>query len=574
VRAVRIHALLAGLAIVTGVAGADGLPPAANFIDQEIRAKWAASGRQPASLSTDEQFLRRVTLDLTGRIPSPETIRAFVSDSSANKRSALIDRLLEAPEFTDRWSQWYADLTQQAHNAYRGYTGRNAFFNWTRNMLAQRRSLRDIVVDTLATSGNNYDVASGGTNYFLVTRPAGPQQDTYDLLFARAASAFLGIGAYDCLLCHNGRGHLESVSLWGSQATRQDAEKMAAFFSRFVSNRAPVGGYYFDSNTVSDASEGTYRLGTADGNRPPRIARTGITEVRPVYRDGTEPQSENWRAEFARLVTGDRMFARNIANRLWKEMMGRGLVEPVNGLDPARLDPSAPPPDPWTLQASHPELLEKLASKLVEMEFDLRQFVGLIAHSSAYQLDSRVDDSPPANDGLYLRFTPRRLQAEFIHDAVIASTGVPATYRLRTTAGYEPDPVHWATQLPGNISLDETDPVTLEFLQSFFPGDRNLLARNSAGSVMQQLDLLNSPFVTDRIKMTASPILQLIAAKQKDDDVVEELYLRFLSRFPTENEAALAAAYLGKAKSKAARNAAIEDLAWVCINRPEFIINH
>ncbi len=261
------------------------------------------------------------------------------------------------------------------------------------------------------------------------------------------------------------------------------------------------------------------------------------------------------------------MFARNFANRIWKQLMGEGLAEPVDALDPDRLDPASPPPEPWRPQASHPALLEKLAGFLAR-DFDLRALVRLIAQSRTYQLASVYEDTVGA-EHLYLYHTPRRLDAEQVHDAITGSTGIPARYRLRTTDGYQDPPEQWAMRLPGSIHGEETDPVTLEFLQSFFPGDGNLLPRSSSSSVMQELNLMNSPFVTNRVKIAAAPALQA-AASLDNDKAVDQVFLLFLSRLPNAAERTAALEYLNTGD----RNSALEDLAWTCLNRLEFLINH
>jgi hypothetical protein len=542
-------------------------PTAVNFVDEEIQARWTELNRTPAPPSNDVEFFRRLNLDLTGRLPSPEQIRAFLADESPAKRNLAIDRLLETPEFTDRWSKWLLDLMHISINIYRGFTGRDAFPVWLRDQVGRKQRLDDIVSRVITSTGNNYDVASGGTNFFLVTPPSGPKQDTYDLLFARAATSFLGMGHYDCLLCHNGRGHLDGISSWGARTTRAEAWQMSSFFSRFKSTRASLGGAYFDSNIVSDAATGAYELNTTEGNRPVRRAVAGKTTITPVYRTGAQPQSEDWRGEFARQVVRDPMFARNFANRIWKQMMGEGLAEPVDALDPDRLDPASPPPEPWGPQASHPALLEKLAGALAR-DFDLRDLVRLIAQSKTYQLASVYADATTA-EHLYLYHKPRRLDAEQVHDAITGSTAVPARYRLRTTDGYQDPPEQWAMRLPGSIHGEETDEATLDFLQSFFPGDGNLLPRSSSSSVMQELNLMNSPFVVNRAKLAVSPALQA-AALLDNDKAVEQVFLLFLSRLPTTVERTAALTYL----NSGSRDTALEDLAWTCLNRPEFLINH
>jgi hypothetical protein len=500
-----------------------------------------------------------------------EAIRAFLADPSPDKRNTAIEQMLNAPEFADRWSKWLLDLMHNAHNVYRGFAGRNAMLWWLRDQVAQKQPLDDLVTHLLTATGNNHDTGNAGTNFFLVTPPAGPVQDSYDLIFARAATSFLGMGHYDCLLCHNGRGHLDGISSWASRTTRKQAEQMSAFFTRYRWERALLGGFYFDSNVITDVQVGAYPLNTTDGNRPARQPVGGQDQLTPMYRDGTVPASENWRTEFAQLLIQDPMFSRNFANRIWKQMMGVGLAEPVEFLDPDRLDPASPPEDPYTFQASHPVLLEKLANTLAQ-DFDLRGLVRLIAQSSTYQLASAA--IPGVNsavaDNLYLHHRSWRLDSEQVLDAVLAATGVPTNFRLRTTDAYVDPPEHWAMRTPQSVHPEETDDATLEFLSTFFPGDGNLLPRSSSSSVMQELDLMNSPFVTNRLKTDLSPTLQT-AGVESDDAAIERIFLAFVSRLPSDAERSQAKDYL---KNAANRQEAIEDLAWTCVNLPEFLIQH
>jgi len=348
--------------------------PRRNFIDDEIFNKLDAMGVAPAPLSTDEEFYRRITLDLTGRIPSPADIRAFVADTSANKRSALIDKLLSTPEYVDKWTVWFGDLLENnvtSVNTTRQISGRDAFYKFIWGSVLNQDSWQDVVTRILTAGGNNYDEPSAAGYILNGNAPGGPIQDTYDMMLVKSAKEFLGLGQYDCLLCHNGRGHLDALSRWGYYSTRTDAEHMSAFFARtqLRGYTFPAGtpvatqqtDFYYQSQTVSDNTNGTYALPTTYGNRPNRPLLGTLKTVDPIFRDGTKPSSSNWRAEYAAKLVNDPMFAINFVNRVWKEMFNLGLVDAVDGLDPMRLDPNTPPDPGWDFQATHPVLLQKLA---------------------------------------------------------------------------------------------------------------------------------------------------------------------------------------------------------------------
>ena len=560
-----------------------------NFIDDEIFNKLAVNKVAPAGLSTDEEFFRRINLDLTGRIPLPEDARAFIADTSANKRDAIVEKLLNSDAFNDKWTMWLGDLMQNTPNqvtaaAQRRIGGRNAFYNYIFWSVSGWKSLQDIAYETIAFSGNNYDSQVGAANFIVggsVT--GGPIQDTYDGMLVRSATTFLGMAHYDCVNCHNGRGHLDQISLWGSQTTRQQAEQMSAFFARtrltnYPSPTPPPGQTstdpYYQSTMVENLSTtGGYDLNTNYGNRPNRVPYNGqkTQSLTPVYQySGATPADGSWRSAFAQFAVADPMFARNMANRLWKQMFNLGLVDPVDTLDPSRLDPSNPPPAPWELQATHPVLLEKLAKAMVQQNFDLRAFLRLLAQSSAYQLSSRYDGEWNIQDvPLFARHYPRRLEGEEIHDAISQATGVFNKY---TVEGWGAT-VQYAMQLPDPLEPRSNGAVA-NFMNAFLRGNRDTTQRVQASSILQQLNMMNDAFVTGRTLVAKSPVLLAISKIADNGAAVDELFMNFLSRKPSAYERSHAVSYLQKTTSAAARSTAIEDLSWASINKLDFLFSY
>jgi hypothetical protein len=549
--------------------------PRRSYIDNYIFDKIQAAGVRPAALSDDYEFCRRVYLDLTGRIPTPSQIRDFVADASPSKREQLIDRLLYSQEFVDKWMLWLGDLMQNASiNSLQPIQiqGRNAYHGWLRRQLDYQVSLRTVVFEALTKTGINYDVENGAANWTVRSRtPGGPIQDTYDNSFSRAASQFLGMSHYDCVLCHNGRGHLDLISLWGRSATRTEAQRMAAFFSRTrwrsVSNDRTDPNYL--AYEITDAATGTYDLNTGFGNRPERSAIGATRNLTPIYRNGVVPTTGAWRREFATQLTQDRMFARNMANRIWKQVFNLALVEPVDQLDPARLDPKNPPRSDWTLQASHPALLEDLAAHIEAVNFDLRDFLKILMNTSAYQLSSRYDGEwNITHTALFARHYPRRLEGEEVHDAIQMATGVLGSYAV---AGWE-EPVRWATQLPEPVE-PRSNGAAANFMNTFFRGNRDTQERQQQGSILQQLALMNDNGVLSRIRNGVSPAVRKLATATDLPSAVDEIYLTFLSRLPSVGEKAKTLSYLQQ-RGPANRNSAAEDIAWSLINRTEFIFSY
>ncbi len=575
------------MAAAANGASADAPIAHRNFIDDEIFNRLAREKVAPAKLTTDQEFFRRINLDLTGRIPASAEIRAFAADTDPSKRDKIIDKLLASDAFTDKWTMWLGDLMQNNVNQVtaavnRQVDGRNAFYKYIKWSVAGWKSLRDIAFEAVSATGNNYDDASGQANFIMggsVT--GGPAQDTYDGMLVRSATVFLGMGNYDCVLCHNGRGHLDQINLWGSQTSRQQAEGMAAFFTRTQLTRYPAPNPpagqtstdpHFNSTIVEDlATTRSYDLNTNYGNRPNRVAYGATKTLTPSYHfTGGTPPDGGWRSAFAEFMVDDPMFSRNLANRLWKQMFNMGLVEPVDQLDPARLDPSNPPPAPWALQATHPALLEKLAQAMGQSNWDLRAYLKLLTQSSAYQLSSRYDgDWNVQSVPLFARHYPRRLEGEEIHDTIASATGVFNKYTVQGFA----DPFLSAMQMPEPVEPRSNGSVA-NFMNAFLRGNRDTTQRNQANSILQQLNLMNDNYVVSRTRVAASPTLTAISKITDNNATVDELFLTFLSRTPSDFERAHALKYLQAATTAAARNTAIEDLAWAAVNKLDFLFSY
>lgn len=586
--------------------------PRQNFIDDQIFGRLSAVGVQSARLTTDEEFVRRIYLDLTGRIPTADQVRNFVADTGPGKRAALIDTLLNSPEFTDKWTVWFGDLLQNnlqlsTSDWSRQFDGRNAFWRWIKKAVGSGMSIHDMAWTLISSNGGNYSNDTGMVNFMAAYETSmGPRQDTLDMAMVRTTTAFLGLGYYDCLACHAGHGHLDAngakLSLWGQRTTRTDAWKMSAFFARASWQRDSSNAtarQYTDPNynqlTMADLATGTYDANVTYGNRPahcadalppdPKTGRCLATKsYTPEYREthATPAKDQNWRSAFADFITSDPMFARNFANRIWKQFFNLGLVDPVDTLDPDRLDPNATLPDGWSYQATHPELLEELAAAFNNTGTNLRDFIRIIVSSSAYQLSSRYDgDWKVDYVPLFARHYPRRLDAEEVHDAIVMSTQVlpkytvqASSFRTSSTAAATmmDETFTWAMSLP-----DTSEPrnnAASTFMNTFLRGNRDTQQRSQAGSIIQQLSIMNDNFVTSRTRISASPTLANIAKMTDNDAVINEIFLAFLSRMPSDAERAVASKPLAAASTAAVRNAAIEDLAWAAVNKVDFLFSY
>lgn len=546
-------------------------------IDRYIFQAIQEAGVVPADRTTDSEYIRRVTLDLTGRIPDPARVVAFLADTRENKRQLLADELLAKPEWVDKWTMYFGDLFKNvSRNTQipRYPEGTQAFYNWIRTSLTANKPYNQIASELISAGGKN-SYTQGELNFVVggvIT--GGPVQDVWDGQTVLAVSTFLGLSHMNCLLCHNGRGHLDALSLWGKTTTRSQAWGMASFFSHTDTNRTPVdaaaGGtpYYW---AIEDNTKYTqdYQLNTTTGNRP---ARTGNTRVTPVYLfSGRGPKpGENYRAAFARELTGDFQFARAAVNYMWEQFFVKGMVSPSDGFDPLRLDPDNPPSDGWTLQPTNARLLNALAQDFIDSKYDLKALMKEIVTSEAYMLSSRYNGTWNAQwENLFARKFVRRLWAEEIHDAVAQSSGVLPNYDL-TRLGFSNLTVQFAMKLPEPVRTPDGGAV-MNFLDSFLRGNRDDEDRRDDGSISQALDLMNDNFVMTRIRGTGNTSLLLVKnINLPNDQLATNLYLAVLSRYPSDSEKAAAVAQL----QNAARVSAAEDLLWSLYNKVDFTFNY
>jgi len=538
-----------------------------NYIDPYILQTLSRLGIPPAELATDAEFLRRVTLDLAGRIPTGEAVVQFLADGSPDKRARVIDELLERPEWADRWAMFFGDLYRNTINTAqlnRYQQARDQYHYYILDSLRGAKSYKEMARELIADGGDTWQV--GQANFTLSGRTTGgPVHDNYDQQAVNAATVFLGMSHLDCVMCHDGAGHLETLTLWGTQARRSEAYGMAAFFAR--TNLTLPAGNGARPWSVVDLANGNYNLNTTSGNRPPRRAVSGQTFVPPRYMfggGGPEP-GENWRAGLARLVTDDFQFARATVNYLWKELMVVGLVEPADQFDPLRLDPDNPPRLPWSLQPSNPRLLDTLARKLVESGYDLKALMRDIANSRAYQLSSRYGGRwNPEWERLYARRLVRRLRAEEAHDAVVVSSGVGGGYTIQ---GFREPRLEFAMQLPDVVGMPGG--VGGQLLDAFLRGNRQDDDRRADLTVQQALTVMNSGFVYQRARnVTGTTLFRLF--NLPNNQLVDGLYLNTLSRLPSaaEKERAVRELSSGNRSNKA------EDLAWSLYNKVDFLFNY
>jgi hypothetical protein len=287
-----------------------------------------------------------------------------------------------------------------------------------------------------------------------------------------------------------------------------------------------------------------------------------FTEERP------DP-AKNPRTEFARMLTSDPQFARTAVNLLWSEMFGVGIVDPPLDFDLARIDPMNPPPAGWSLQPTHPELLEALASYFREKNYSLREILRLLARSSTYQLSSSFPGEWKAGYAKYFaRKFVRRLRAEQIHDSIVHASGLYAEIPIRGTDFK----ARYATETRSPEDFKAQNPVLKDinfFLETFGQTNREFSERTDEGDITQAILLMNSPFVLRQIQADpGSYLARLLEEKIPDDEKIVRLFERFLIRRPTEPELVAAKKLVTNQSQKG-----WEDVQWLLVNKVEFLHN-
>ena len=564
------------------------------LIDQQIYQSLKNASVAPADKTSDYEFARRVSFDLTGRPLTYERLTSFINSADPAKRTRLVDTLIQSEEFGDKWAMFFGDLYRNVddNTQVRRYAeGRNAFHKYMRDSLMANKPYNTMVTEMLAGTGTN-SWEQGELNWTLGgLMVGGPVQDNYDMMAEQVSKSLLGISHFNCVICHNGRGHLEPISAWGVKTTRQQAWGLSAFFAKTTTPRTLAdpelrnSPYYYAVGDNPRAAD--YTLNTTTGNRSPRQPIGSNRTIAPEYpfgAGGTPRAGESYRVALARILTADKQFARATVNYLWKEFFGRGIVEPANQFDLLRLDPKNPPPAPWTIQPTHPELLEALAEDFQKSGFDLKGLMRKIANSDAYQFSSAYNATwKPEYETLFARHFVRRLWGEEVADAIAQVSNFPGayTYNVRS-APLPPLPgtannnviTPWAMKLPQTARFPGG--AMSQFLDSFLRGNRIDAERKGEGAIPQVLNLMNDTFVMDRTRVAVRNNVPTLGRRLMDKypdsqnpALVDELFLTVLNRPPTSTENFTATSLLnGNRQQK------IEDLIWSLYNKVDFVFNY
>jgi hypothetical protein len=544
-----------------------------NPIDAAIFGVLSARGIQPAAAATDEEFCRRVYLDLTGTQPPAERLLAYVASASATKKAELVDELIGSPSFVDRWTNWFGDLVRNFDAGADFLYNRNAEYLYLRKLVSDNKPFDEIAKAYLSYTGSYEQGPSG-----YLPRAAYQvelNQDRLDEAAAEAMRAFMGT-QIACVSCHDGAGHLEGINLFLSGKKRKEFWQIAAFFAQaeFVRIEDPIS----DRHNIRRNPNGSYFASTnGEGMRP---ARKGglIAPSFKLYGKGKPKGSEDPRLALARFVTASPQFARAFVNRMFAHFFVVGLVEPLDGFDLARLDPNIQLPVGWEVQPSNPKLLADLATYFQQSGFDVRELMRTIVLSRAYGLSARYDESRWSESyaRLYARKLARRLEAEEIFDGVAAATGVPGRHFARGFA----TPFESTMALPGphdprpsGAGFPSDEPYAVDgFLEAFGKGDRWVTERTRRTTISQALHLFNNWIITSRLygrgdALPARLASDLASQRLTAEQVVTEVYLASVGRRPTAAETAAL-------KTRVRDRDSIADLQWALFNRVDFFYNY
>lgn len=507
--------------------------PTNNYIDEQIDAKLKVLRMNPSGDCEDGVFVRRAYLDLLGILPTPDEAKAFVTDTAADKRSRLVDRLLGRPEYADFWALKWSDILRNEERTI-DRKGVQGFHRWIRQSVAENKPLDQFVRELLSARGSTY--SNPPANYYRANRDAVTRGEA-------TAQLFLGV-RLQCAQCHN-----HPFDRWTQDDYYGWADVFARVDYKILQNRRTDTNdkhEFIGEQIVFESNKGDVK--------DPRDDR----EVRPLLLSTAAPLAkEKDRLDtLAEWVTSPKnpFFARAQANRIWFHLMGRGLVDPIDDFRP-------------TNPASHPQLLDALAKDFVAHGYDVRYMIRLIMNSRAYGLSSVPNETNADDEMNYARVIPRRLTAEQLLDAQHEVAGVPAEF-----TGY-PVGIR-ATQIPGVKVTHKREPISQadQFLVTFGKPPRQLVCeceRSNETTLGQTFQFISGPEISRILTDPENRLAKLIKDGKSDAQVIDELYWTALTRPPSEDESKAMVQYVKKSSD---RRKGLEDVTWALFNAKEFVL--
>ena len=497
--------------------------PTEHFIDQHVVAKLNDLKVTPSELSSDDEFLRRVSIDLIGLQPTAEEVRKFLADADPAKRTKAIDALFARPEFVDHWSLKWGDLLQNSRVRL-NEPAMYGFREWIRGAVASNMPLDEMTRQLLTSKGGAADNPAGA--YYLISK------DTNDTL-ERVAEVFCGVR----MLC--ARCHTHPMENW----TQEDYYGLASFFNQVAPKNDPRMVGIPNARSVSLQLAAGFATNPRSGQaQPPRF----LGGIQPPVSTGSDR-----RVQFATWLTAsdNPMFGRSLANRFWSYFFSRGIIDPVDDLRTTN------PP-------INPELLDALTKDFIEHRFDVRHLMRRIVTSQTYQRSSVANDSNRHDTQNFSHSIPRRVSAEALLDSLVQATGVRENFG-GAPAGFS------AAQLPdAEINSDFLalfgKPQRAEACECERDGDSNML---------QALHLINGQSILRRVTDPNGRVAQLLKQNPPlpEDQLIEDLYLWSLARRPTAKEIELAKKHFATYGDQQ-RADATQDLMWSLLNSRDFLL--
>lgn len=510
----------------------DVLPPSNNFVDDLVFANLKELGIPPSPVCDDTTFLRRVTLDIAGRLPTEDEAAAFLSSAAPNKRDLVIDDLLRSPDYADFFANKWTALLKNRRDDASDTISNFAFHAWVRDSLLANKPYDLLVRELLAATGT----VIGNPPVAWYKRVKEPKQQLEDV-----AQLFLGV-RMQCAQCHH-----HPFERW----SQDDYYSFAAFFSQVGRKPSATRGEDLIFHKRGLAQVANMKTGV-----PMKPAALG--DLIPAI-----PPDEDPRLKLADWMSTPRnpFFAKSLVNRYWKHFFQRGLIEPEDDIRDTN------PP-------TNPELLAALEQHFVESKFDLKDLVRTITRSNAYQLSATPNDQNLVDRQNYSRYYPRRLQAEVLLDAIDRVAGTQTDF-ANLPAGTR------AVALPDN-SYNRSS----QFLRVFGRPEAESVCeceRVQSSSLAQSLYLVNSNELKTKLNSGAGRAERLAKDERPPEAKVRELYLVAFSREPRSDELKFALDFLAEPKLNAegkpldpqqAARENFQDLVWALVNTKEFLFNH
>lgn len=489
-----------------------------NFVDGLVAKRWSELGLTPSEVCTDTEFLRRVSLDVIGTLPTPEEIRSFLNDTKPNRRERMVEYLLSRPEYADYWAVKWGDLLRSSRVTLTT-KGMWSLSNWIRESLYTNKPYNTFVREILTAQGSTF--SQSPTNYYRIA--SSPQE-----LTEATAQLFLGI-RIQCARCHQ-----HPFERW----SQRDYYQFSAYFAR-VGFKA--GGDYGEKS----GEQILYLKPTGEIQHPKTGERMLPTPLGSTARLVSVDSQEDRRLGLANWLTEKENlgFAKTIVNRYWGYLMGRGIVNPVDDMRVTN------PP-------TNPELLEALAQDFIAHGYDLKHLLKTIATSRTYQLRSLSNANNRDDEVFYSHFLARRQSAEVLLDSVCFATGVPEKFE-GLPLGVR------AIQLPDTATASP-------FLDSTGRPSRTTVCeceRVSEPNLSQVLQLMTGEGINRKIVHSEGRVAKLIREGRSPEQIIETLYLVTLSRTPNREEQRTAMQLFARSKSP---QSAGEDLLWALLNTKEF----